>query len=256
MTYVTCPTSATTRRSWRRRRRRCRSSPAGGSGSASARARTSTSTSSASAGPRSACATRCSAEAVDDHRARCSTAATVNYRGDHFDVESARLWDLPGRSGCRSASRSRARGPAVWPVRTADLMIATEPKAELGEMFDAAGGAGKPRVGQVAVSLRPGPRHGRRARARAVPLVRPRLEGQRRPARPGRPSTRRRSRDARRRSAEQCRAGRTSRSTSRRSGRSSTPASPRSRSSRSAATTRRSSSAWAERELLPALRSL
>jgi G6PDH family F420-dependent oxidoreductase len=30
-------------------------------------------------------------------------------------------------------------------------MIAVEPKAELGEMFDAAGGAGKPRVGQVAL---------------------------------------------------------------------------------------------------------
>ena len=30
-------------------------------------------------------------------------------------------------------------------------MIAVEPKSELGEMFDAAGGAGKPRVGQMAI---------------------------------------------------------------------------------------------------------
>jgi G6PDH family F420-dependent oxidoreductase len=30
-------------------------------------------------------------------------------------------------------------------------MIAVEPKVELGQMFDEAGGAGKPRVGQVAV---------------------------------------------------------------------------------------------------------
>ena len=51
-------------------------------------------------------------------------------------------------------------------------------------MFDAAGGAGKPRVGQIAVCLRPRPRDGGAARPRAVPLVRPRLEGQRRPARP------------------------------------------------------------------------
>jgi G6PDH family F420-dependent oxidoreductase len=29
-------------------------------------------------------------------------------------------------------------------------MVAVEPEVELGEMFDAAGGAGKPRVGQVA----------------------------------------------------------------------------------------------------------
>jgi G6PDH family F420-dependent oxidoreductase len=31
-------------------------------------------------------------------------------------------------------------------------MIAVEPRAELGEMFDDAGGAGKPRVGQIALS--------------------------------------------------------------------------------------------------------
>jgi G6PDH family F420-dependent oxidoreductase len=33
-----------------------------------------------------------------------------------------------------------------------DLMIATEPKGELVEMFESAGGAGKPKVGQIAVS--------------------------------------------------------------------------------------------------------
>ena len=32
-------------------------------------------------------------------------------------------------------------------------MIAVEPEAELGEMFDAAGGAGKPRVGQMPISF-------------------------------------------------------------------------------------------------------
>jgi G6PDH family F420-dependent oxidoreductase len=31
-------------------------------------------------------------------------------------------------------------------------MIAVEPKGELGEMFDAAGGSGKPRVGQIALA--------------------------------------------------------------------------------------------------------
>jgi G6PDH family F420-dependent oxidoreductase len=74
-----------------------------------------------------------------------------NFRGKHFDVESAKLWDLPdervpigvavsGADSCRLAGEQ------------ADVMIATEPKPELGEMFDAAGGAGKARVGQVAVS--------------------------------------------------------------------------------------------------------
>jgi G6PDH family F420-dependent oxidoreductase len=75
---------------------------------------------------------------------------SFSFRGEHFDVESARLWDLPaervpiglavsGPSSCRLAGER------------ADVMIATEPKAELGEMFDAAGGEGKPRVGQIAV---------------------------------------------------------------------------------------------------------
>jgi G6PDH family F420-dependent oxidoreductase len=75
----------------------------------------------------------------------------LNYRGRHFDVEQAKLWDLPeqrvpigiavsGPSSCRLAGAK------------ADLMVAVEPKAELGEMFDAAGGAGKPRVGQIALA--------------------------------------------------------------------------------------------------------
>jgi G6PDH family F420-dependent oxidoreductase len=34
-------------------------------------------------------------------------------------------------------------------------MIATEPRAELGQMFDDAGGSGKPRVGQIALSYDP-----------------------------------------------------------------------------------------------------
>jgi alkanesulfonate monooxygenase SsuD/methylene tetrahydromethanopterin reductase-like flavin-dependent oxidoreductase (luciferase family) len=72
----------------------------------------------------------------------------VNYRGRHFDVEQAKLWDPPrervpigiavsGEDSCRLAGRK------------ADLMVGVEPKPELVEMFDAAGGTGKPRVGQV-----------------------------------------------------------------------------------------------------------
>jgi G6PDH family F420-dependent oxidoreductase len=90
------------------------------------------------------------AEAVEIIGALFDGGAPVNYRGRYFDVESAKLWDLPdervpvgiavsGRDSCSLAGRK------------ADLMIAVEPKPELGEMFDSAGGAGKPRVGQVAV---------------------------------------------------------------------------------------------------------
>jgi G6PDH family F420-dependent oxidoreductase len=80
--------------------------------------------------------------------------SSVNFRGRHFDVEQARLWDLPdervpiglavsGRESCRLAGEH------------ADLMIATEPRGELGEMFDEFGGRGKDRVGQIAVSYDP-----------------------------------------------------------------------------------------------------
>jgi G6PDH family F420-dependent oxidoreductase len=91
------------------------------------------------------------AEALDVIAGLFDGEPSFNYRGQHFDVESARLWDLPdervpigvavsGPDSCRLAG-SRA-----------DLMIATEPKGDLGEMFDAGGGAGKPRVGQIAVA--------------------------------------------------------------------------------------------------------
>ncbi len=90
-------------------------------------------------------------EAVDIIAALFDTDGRVNYRGRHFDVEQAQLWDRPsqrvpigvavsGESSCQLAGHK------------ADIMIAVEPKAELGEMFDAAGGAGKPRVGQIALA--------------------------------------------------------------------------------------------------------
>ena len=77
--------------------------------------------------------------------------STVNYRGRYFGLETARLWDLPdervpigiavsGRDSCRLAG---AR---------ADVLVAVEPKRELVEMFEAAGGAGKPKVGQIALA--------------------------------------------------------------------------------------------------------
>ncbi len=92
-------------------------------------------------------------EAVDVIAALFDTDGdgTVNYRGKYYDVESARLWDLPdervpigiavsGRDSCELAGKK------------ADLMISVEPEAELAEMFDLAGGSGKSRVGQVAIA--------------------------------------------------------------------------------------------------------
>jgi G6PDH family F420-dependent oxidoreductase len=86
--------------------------------------------------------------------ARLLDGEHVNFRGTHFDVESAHLYDrheqrppigiaVSGRDSCALAGRS------------AEIMIATEPKGELVEMFEAAGGSGKPRVGQLAVCYDP-----------------------------------------------------------------------------------------------------
>jgi alkanesulfonate monooxygenase SsuD/methylene tetrahydromethanopterin reductase-like flavin-dependent oxidoreductase (luciferase family) len=91
------------------------------------------------------------AEAIDIIRALFD-GGYVNFVGDHFRVDSAKLWDLgdpPPRigvavSGAQSCELAGGR---------ADLMIAVEPDASLGEKFDAAGGAGKPRVGQMPISF-------------------------------------------------------------------------------------------------------
>ncbi|MEU5494483.1 LLM class F420-dependent oxidoreductase [Streptomyces griseofuscus] len=78
----------------------------------------------------------------------------VTHHGRHYQVESAKLWDIPeqpppigiavsGEQSCRLAGE---RG---------DLLIATEPKPELLTAFDRHGGRGKPRVGQLPVSYDP-----------------------------------------------------------------------------------------------------
>ncbi len=89
-------------------------------------------------------------EALDIISALFDGEGTVNYRGRHFDVEQAQLWDLPTQ---RVPVGVAVSGPDSCTLagRKADLMVAVEPDAELGELFDAAGGAGKPRVGQLAV---------------------------------------------------------------------------------------------------------
>ncbi|WP_370349525.1 LLM class F420-dependent oxidoreductase [Catenulispora sp. EB89] len=74
----------------------------------------------------------------------------VTHHGEHFQVEAAKLWDRPdtpppiglavsGRNSCELAGR------------LADVMIAVEPKSDLVSMFEAEGGRGKPKVGQLPV---------------------------------------------------------------------------------------------------------
>jgi G6PDH family F420-dependent oxidoreductase len=75
----------------------------------------------------------------------------LRYDGQYFEVDSAKLWDLPETPPPIGIAVS---GPASCRIagEYADTMIAVEPRPELGEMFDEYGGAGKPRIGQLAVS--------------------------------------------------------------------------------------------------------
>jgi G6PDH family F420-dependent oxidoreductase len=93
------------------------------------------------------------AEAVEIIR-RLFDGGYVTHHGEHFQVEAAKLWDLPDPpppiglavSGLRSCELAG---------RLADVMIAVEPEAELVSRFEAGGGRGKPKVGQVPVCYDP-----------------------------------------------------------------------------------------------------
>ena len=76
----------------------------------------------------------------------------TNFRGEHFDVESAKLWDLPDT---RVPVGVAAGGKQACTIagELADALIATDPLAELVETFDAAGGTGKPRIAQMPISF-------------------------------------------------------------------------------------------------------
>ncbi|MFI9274485.1 LLM class F420-dependent oxidoreductase [Kitasatospora sp. NPDC052896] len=78
----------------------------------------------------------------------------VSYHGRHFDVDSARLWDLPDTPPPIGLAVSGPRSCELA-GRLADVVIAVEPKAELLGAFARHGGAGKPAVGQLPVSYDP-----------------------------------------------------------------------------------------------------
>lgn len=78
------------------------------------------------------------------------TGDNVNHQGTHFDVANARLWDVPDELPPIGVAVSGGRSCALA-GRLADLVIATEPKADLLASFDKHGGSGKPRVGQLPV---------------------------------------------------------------------------------------------------------
>ncbi len=78
----------------------------------------------------------------------------VTFHGTHFDVEQAKLWDLPDEPVPIGVAVSGERSCEIA-GRLGDLVIATEPRSELLASFDRHGGAGKPRIGQLPVCYDP-----------------------------------------------------------------------------------------------------
>ncbi|MCT4351977.1 LLM class F420-dependent oxidoreductase [Streptomyces sp. Je 1-79] len=78
----------------------------------------------------------------------------VTHHGTHFQVDNARLWDVPETPPPLGIAVSGPRSCEVA-GHHADLVIATEPRKELLDAFDAHGGAGKPRIGQLPVCYDP-----------------------------------------------------------------------------------------------------
>jgi G6PDH family F420-dependent oxidoreductase len=75
----------------------------------------------------------------------------VNFEGRHFQVDSARIWDLPDRP-LRLGVAASGPQSAKLAGELADCLIAVEPSADIVKGFDHAGGQNKPRIGQLPVS--------------------------------------------------------------------------------------------------------
>ena len=89
-------------------------------------------------------------EAVDIIRSLWA-GGYVNYDGRFFQVDSAKIWDLPEQPLKLGIAASGEQSSRLAGEK-ADLLIAVEPEVAIVDAFDAAGGHGKPRVGQLPIS--------------------------------------------------------------------------------------------------------
>jgi len=75
-----------------------------------------------------------------------------SHEGKHYVVHDARIFTLPEEPPPVYVAVSGAASVALA-ARAGDGMVATQPDAELTSGFDAAAGAGKPKYGQLALSV-------------------------------------------------------------------------------------------------------
>ena len=118
------------------------------------------------------------------------TGELVDWKGDYFEVDSARLWDLPDIPVAIAAAVSGERSVETF-APLSDHLIAVEPDKDLVDGWHAARQGHRPARRLAGHRADPDllgsrPRRRRRTRPRPIPLVRRRLGGQRRPAHDGR----------------------------------------------------------------------
>jgi G6PDH family F420-dependent oxidoreductase len=82
------------------------------------------------------------------------TGGYVNFSGCHFEVERAKLYDLPDSPVPIGIAVSGAESVELA-AEYADCMIATEPDGSLVSGFEESGGTGKPKYGQMAICYDP-----------------------------------------------------------------------------------------------------
>jgi G6PDH family F420-dependent oxidoreductase len=78
----------------------------------------------------------------------------VSTNGQHYRVDSAKLWDLPDARVPIAVAVSGSQSVETF-APVADAMVAVEPEAELVTGFDAAAGATLPKIGQQPIAWGP-----------------------------------------------------------------------------------------------------
>ncbi len=91
------------------------------------------------------------AEAVQIIRELLRGDGYTTFHGEYFDVDGGRIWDLP-EGGVPIGLAVSGEKSVELAAEYADVLIATEPKPELVDQFEAAGGATKKKVGQMPIS--------------------------------------------------------------------------------------------------------
>jgi G6PDH family F420-dependent oxidoreductase len=83
---------------------------------------------------------------------RLFDGGNVNHRGEHFTVVNAQLFTLPDEPPPIHLAASGKRSAALA-GRVADGLIGVQPSPDVVDAFEANGGAGKPRLGQIHVCV-------------------------------------------------------------------------------------------------------